>query len=174
MGTEDAAAMPGQDAAVLRQLAHAVAAHLHSGAFHGPPFEPSFLDTVSASLLASCGPEAPQPSRHASMSQRTLRKVHEFIHARLTQDFCIDDIAQAACMSPYHLGRIYHETTGQSLWQYVLRCRAHLACRLIAARPGTALADIAVLCGFESYSQFIAAFRKTHGLTPGAYRRALH
>jgi AraC-like DNA-binding protein len=44
---------------------------------------------------------------------------------------------------------------------------------MIAAQPQTTLADIAVFCGFESYSQFIAAFRKSYDLTPSGYRRML-
>ncbi|MBC7381213.1 MAG: AraC family transcriptional regulator, partial [Burkholderiaceae bacterium] len=79
-----------------------------------------------------------------------------------------------ACLSPYHLGRTFHQTTGHSLWQYVLQCRAALARGLIAGRPGLPLADIAVQSGFESYSQFIAAFRKANGVSPGEYRRNLH
>ncbi len=174
VGAKDMTNPAGLDLVVLQRLAHVVAAHLRSRVFQGVPSEQSLLDIVSASLAASFSPEHPPPSRPAAMSLRTLRKVHEFVRERLTEDFSVEDIARAACMSPWHLGRIYHQTTGQSLWQYVLQCRAQLAASLIASRPDTSLTDIAGLCGFASYSQFIAAFRKTHGMTPGGFRRTLH
>ena len=111
--------------------------------------------------------------RRSALSLRTLRKVQEFVDANLAREFCIDDIAHAAFLSPYHLGRRYREATGESLWQYVLRCRAQRAAALISAYPESKLADIAAQCGFESYGQFIAAFRKTYGFTPGGLRRLL-
>ena len=138
----------------------------------------SAATALSASLvlasLPGCGAPMPTRRRRCAVAPRTLRKVHEFIEANLAREFSIDDIAQAACLSPFHLGRAYRQTTGQSLWQYVLQCRAALARSLIAARPDATLAEIAGLSGFESYSQFIAVFRKAHGMAPGEYRRMLH
>ena len=108
--------------------------------------------------------------RRSALSRRTLRQVQEFVDANLAREIRIDDIAQAAFLSRYHLGRRYREATGESLWQYVLRCRAQRAAALIARHPESKLADIAAQCGFASYSQFIAAFRKTYGCTPGGLR----
>lgn len=111
--------------------------------------------------------------RRSALSLRTLRKVQEFVDANLAREIRIDDIAHAAFLSPYHLGRRYREATGESLWQYVLRCRAQRAAALISLHPESKLADIAAQCGFASYSQFIAAFRKTYGCTPGDLRHLL-
>lgn len=155
-------------------LTQALDAHLRSGALRGPLFEQSLLNAINASVLCSDGASQPAQPQRAAMSCRTLRMVQDFIQANLARQFSVDDIARAACLSSYHLGRTFHQTTGHSLWQYVLQCRAALARGLIAGRPGLPLADIAVQSGFESYSQFIAAFRKAHGVSPGEYRRNLH
>jgi len=135
--------------------------------------EQALLGSIYARVTMAGGVAIP-PGRRATLSQRTLRKVQAFIHANLAAQFSIDDIAHAACLSPYHLGRSWHQTMGQSLWQYVLQCRVALACSLISRDPEAYLGDIAVRSGFESYSQFIAVFRKLHGLTPGAWRRMVH
>lgn len=108
-----------------------------------------------------------------ALAPRTLRKVQDFIHANLAADFAIEDIARAAFLSPHHLNRGYHRATGQSLWQYVLRARVQMARDMIAADPQATLAGIAERSGFGSYGQFIAAFRKAFGQTPGDYRRQL-
>jgi AraC-like DNA-binding protein len=161
----------GEDA-VQQHLLHALDA-CQQGAACGLPPEPALLAAIRTGLALS-GPGAPPPPAGRSvLSQRTLRKVHEFIAANLTREISVEDIARAAFLSPYHLGRGYHRATGCSLWQYVLHCRAQRACGLIASQPGTSLAEIATLSGFESYSQFIAVFRKTRGVTPSAYRRLL-
>lgn len=145
----------------------ALGAYLRSGAARGLPFERPLLQALGTLP----GPGAALPHARSPLSRRTLRKVHEFIEANLGRDMRVADIARAACLSPHHLGRAYRQATGQSLWQYVLQRRAHRARALIDAEPRGTLADIAADCGFDSYSQFIAAFRKTHGLAPGSYRR---
>ena len=146
----------------------ALGAYLRSGAAHGLPFEQPLLQALSASDPRGLGALR---SARCALSPRALRKVREFIDANLPRDFGVADIAGAASLSPHHLGRGFRQATGQSLWQYVLARRAQRARSLIDARPRTTLAEIAALSGFESYSQFIAAFRKLHGRTPGDYRR---
>jgi AraC-like DNA-binding protein len=74
-------------------------------------------------------------------------------------------------MSPHQLSRTFRATTGQSLWQFVIELRAREARRLIAANPSLPLSHIAHDSGFETYSQFIAAFRKVFGQLPSEYRR---
>ena len=154
----------------LTKLARALEADLHSGTAHDPVLELALLGSIHARLAHS--QSAPLLSRcRAALSQGALRKVKDFIHTHLATQFNIDDIAHAACLSTHHLGRAWHQTTGLSLWQYVLQCRVALACSLISQNPETQLGDIAAQSGFESYSQFIVAFRKRHGVTPGDWRR---
>jgi AraC family transcriptional regulator len=166
----------GQEAPTLtlsltREAMGALDAYLQSGAARGLIFEQPLLDALRASHAAEPGCEV--PAARSALSPRTLRRVHEYIVANLASDFRIEDIAQAACLSACHLGHSFRQATGQSLWQYVLHCRARFACELIAAQPRATLAAIAAQCGFEAYSQFIAAFRKAYGLTPSSYRRGL-
>ena len=89
----------------------------------------------------------------------------------LAQDLSLAEIAMVVGMRPHQLSRAYRATTGQSLWQYVLECRAREAMRLMVRSPGMPLSHVATACGFESYPQFIAAFRKFSGQLPSAYRR---
>jgi AraC family transcriptional regulator len=151
------------------QALGALGAYLQSGAARGLAFESALLDALRG---GAAEPHAAAAPARCALSQRTLREVREFIEANLTRDINVEDIAQAAFLSPHHLGRSFHQATGQSLWQYVLHRRAQRARGLIEAQPQSTLADIAALCGFECYSQFIAAYRKTFGLTPGDYRRS--
>lgn len=149
----------------------ALDAYLRSGAARGLPFERPLREALGARPPP---PLHPHPAgRSCTLAPRTLRKVRDFVQANLAREFGIEDIARAAFLSPYHLGRGWHQATGQSLWQYVLASRAELACSLIEADPQATLADIAARSGFGSYGQFIAAFRKAFGETPGDYRRRL-
>ena len=159
----------------LTDLARALENYLRSGAGPQADLAQTLLGAIKVSLAQGDTSAPPPPPRaRAALSQRTLRKAEDFIHTNLAMQFSIDDIARAACLSRFHMGRAWHVTTGQSLWQYVLQCRVALACSLINRDPEAQLADVAAQSGFESYSQFIAAFRKRHGVTPGDWRRLLH
>lgn len=171
-GPAPAEAVPMLTLSLTREALGALDAYLQSGAARGLPFERPLLDALRAShAVDACGCGA--PAARSALSPRTLRKVHEYIVANLATDFGIEDIAQAACLSACHLGHSFRQATGQSLWQYVLQCRARFARELIAAQPGMTLAEVARQSGFESYSQFIAAFRKAWGHTPSSWRRQL-
>jgi AraC-like DNA-binding protein len=146
----------------------ALCVYLRSGVARGQPFERPLLEAV---CVATECPAAAARGGHTALSARVLRKVHEFVEVHLAEDLSVTRIAEAVSLSPHHLGRSFHQATGQSLWQYVLACRARHARRLIETRPLTSLAQIASLCGFDSYSQFIAVFRRLNGVTPGAHRR---
>jgi AraC-like DNA-binding protein len=146
----------------------ALGAYLRSGAARGQAFEQPLLDAICGPTAA---PTALQGGASCGLSPRLVRRVLDFIEANFARDIRVADIARAANLSPHHLGRGFRHATGQSLWQHVRARRAACARSLIDNRPFTTLAEIAALSGFESYSQFIAAFRKLHGLTPGDYRR---
>jgi AraC-like DNA-binding protein len=147
----------------------ALHAHLQSGAARGLAFEQPLREALCVSRAG--GPRGPERGSPCPLSLRTLRKVRDFIQANLAREFGIDDIARAAFLSPYHLGRAWHRATGISLWQYVLQSRAQLACSLIESQPEQTLSEVAAQSGFESYSQFIAVFRRSYGRTPSSYRR---
>ena len=159
-----------QDNPVLLQLALALQDHIRAPEAGGGLLEETLRNAICANLVSSYGGQSFSGARALALSRQTLRRVHDFIHGHLPQEFAIQDIADAACMSPFHLSRAYRRTTGRSLWQYVIQCRAALAYDLMAAHPLVPLGRIAEMAGFESYAQFIAAFRKWYGTRPGAFR----
>ena len=75
-------------------------------------------------------------------------------------------------MSSFHFARVFRATTGQSTMGYVRGRRLTVDVHAMR-RSKRPLIEIAVAVGFDSHQGFIRAFRRTYGLTPGAYRRAL-
>ncbi|WP_375055134.1 helix-turn-helix transcriptional regulator [Zobellella sp. DQSA1] len=70
-------------------------------------------------------------------------------------------------LSDKTLSRAFKADTGMSFRQWRQRCR------LLAALPllerGERITDVALACGYDSLSAFIAAFRELLGRTPGDY-----
>ena len=119
----------------------------------------------------STGRRADRPAR--PLPRWKHARLAEYIEAHLDQEIHLKDLAAVVGLSPFHLARAYKVSTGNSLWQNVLESRLKAARRLILANTELPLAVIAKECGFESYPQFIAAFRKFLGLLPSVYRKSL-
>lgn len=98
-----------------------------------------------------------------------LRRVCEYIDARLASDLSLAELARVAGMSSYHFARVFKQSTGISPHQHLTRRRIERARELLSegSRP---LADIAHEIGYKGQSHFTAVFRKLTGVTPNAFR----
>lgn len=105
------------------------------------------------------------------LSRHTLARLDDFILSHLSLPLTIDAIAAAVHISPFHLCRMFRKTRQVSLWQYVLMCRVEYARRLIRRHSDMPLSDVAAASGFDSYTQFFAAFRKFSRASPSDFRR---
>jgi len=83
----------------------------------------------------------------------------------------LTSLADNIGLSERQTSRLFRAQTGQSFRHYSASLRVERAMKLLATsnRPVT---EIALSSGWNSLSQFNAAFRKYAGTTPGAYRRA--
>jgi AraC family transcriptional regulator len=112
------------------------------------------------------------PARAPSLDAHRLKRVLDFVEARLGDDISLDDLAAEACLSPFHFSRLFRDATGKSPHRYLTERRIETAKRSLRA-DGASLAEIALDSGFGSQANFIRAFRKATGMTPGQ-QRALH
>ncbi|MGH8396696.1 MAG: helix-turn-helix domain-containing protein [Gammaproteobacteria bacterium] len=162
------------DDPVLANLILALQAYIQSGCLAGRLFEQSILTAIGAHLLSAYGGRRGRRSQgyRAPLLRWKLTRVEEYVRQNLARsDLNLGEIAAAVNLSMCQLSRTFRATTGQRLWQFVLERRAREAMRMMSGKHPPPLAQIAHACGFESYSQFIAAFRKLYGLLPKDYLR---
>ena len=81
----------------------------------------------------------------------------------------LDQLADAAHVSPSSLGRAFRDVLDTTPWRYVMRRRIDHAKRLLVG-TGRSLADIALDAGFYDQAHFSRAFKRFTGTTPGAFR----
>ncbi len=94
----------------------------------------------------------------------------QFIHAHFTEGISVEEAAAQIGRSRAYLQKKFREEVGQSVGKYIADCRMHEAQTLLKF-TGQSLAEISEALGFSSQAYFQNAFRKTFGITPGAYRR---
>ena len=78
-------------------------------------------------------------------------------------------IAGAIHYSKYHLHRLFAETVGMTVHDYVQRRQLTEAAKLLIFSDKPIL-EIAFQCGYESQQSFSAAFKSMYKLPPAAYR----
>lgn len=162
--------MPHRDD-LLAHLTLAMQSYLLAGRLAGAIFEQSLLTAISAHVVGAYGHGRRSKPRGTVLTRRKRALAEDYIRQNLTRDLNLAAIAAVADMSPHQLSRTFRITTGQSLWQFVIELRAREARRIMTANPSMHLSHVAHASGFESYSQFIAAFRKVFGQLPSEYRR---
>ncbi len=168
-----ASRLPSHQDDVLAHLMRALHAYAGGARTGGLLLEQTLLAAIIHRIAASYAVGSRRAVRGPALPLWKQKRLDEYIHDNLARGFSLKDLAAVAELSPCHLARAYRASTGSSLWHHVLECRARHALQRIASDPDEMLADVAAACGFESYAQFIAAFRQVYGLLPSEYRRSL-
>jgi AraC family transcriptional regulator len=101
-----------------------------------------------------------------------LRRARDFIEDHLGEQVSLAELARLTSLSPTHFCRAFKRSVGLPPHQYQLLRRIERA-KTLLADPDRSVTVIALECGFSLQGSFSTAFRKTTGITPSAFRRAL-
>lgn len=100
-----------------------------------------------------------------------LSPVFRAIHGAVEHPWTVEELAEIAGMSRSAFAARFKERVGSSPLEYVTRWRMFRAGNLLR-RGNCSTAEIAYRIGYDNESAFAKAFKRTTGVTPGAYRRA--
>ena len=139
---------------------------LDDGGDEGFALEEAALAIVAQVRRALDGGEAPAP---LPQQDERARAAAHCIETRSAEALTLDDVAQAAGLSPFHLLRVFRQAIGVTPHQYLIRQRLMHALRLLrdTRRPVT---DVAYDSGWADLSNFNRAFRREFGCSPRALR----
>ncbi|WP_027783909.1 MULTISPECIES: AraC family transcriptional regulator [Burkholderia] len=128
--------------------------------------ETAMLDALST-LIARHADVRPQPAPLAADEPR-VDAMRERLAADLTCTVTLDDVAQAAGLSPFHAARLFTRTAGMPphAWRNQLRLQRALA----PLRAGVPVADVAAASGFVDQSHFTRHFKRMFGVPPGRWQ----
>ncbi len=100
---------------------------------------------------------------------RRLTRARSSIEASLGEPLDLETIARAACLSQYHLHRLFTQVFGETPHRYAVRRRMDRARRLLA-HSDQPVTEICLESGFQSLGSFSALFRRENGCSPQQYR----
>ena len=98
-----------------------------------------------------------------------IEKVIDYIENNLSNKLDLDKISEAVHYSKYHLHRVFSDTVGMTIHDYVGRRQLTEAAKLLvfSNRP---IIEIAFICGYESQQAFSSAFKSMYKIPPAQYR----
>jgi AraC-like DNA-binding protein len=99
-----------------------------------------------------------------------IAKARKYIHENLDQPLPLGQVARQAGLSESHFCRLFKDSAGLTLTDYVNRCRIDWAKRELL-KPEARISEIAFLVGYQSLSQFNRSFSRIVGSSPTLYRR---
>ena len=98
---------------------------------------------------------------------QTLNRVVDYMHDRIGRDISLEDLAEVAGCTSFHLMRLFRKFLGMSPHAYLIQLRLERARELL--NQGESIADAAYLSGFSDQSHLTRRFKQRYGLPPGAY-----
>jgi YesN/AraC family two-component response regulator len=98
--------------------------------------------------------------------ERVKRFVQRNIHKKVT----LEDAADAVCLSPKYLSRIFKKYSGTRFSDYRLHVKMEKAKELLV-NTGCSVNTIADKIGFQNSESFMRIFKKVSSFTPTQYRQ---
>ena len=139
------------------------------------PGDADFLLRLKAHLppllaeLNSMEDPSPLPATARREGNPVLPEIIDYINRHLTEIEGLAELEQRFFFSKSTLNRLFSESTGSTVWEYVILKRLHAARRMLLDGKSAALA--AAACGFGDYSAFYRQYRRVFGESPRRERK---
>ena len=98
-----------------------------------------------------------------------IETVIDYIENNLNGKLDLEKVSEAVHYSKYHLHRMFADTVGMTIHDYVGRRQLTEAAKLLvfSDRP---IIEVAFICGYESQQAFSSAFKSMYKIPPAQYR----
>ena len=98
-----------------------------------------------------------------------IEAVIDYIESHLDEKLDLEKISEAVNYSKYHLHRLFTNTVGMTMHDYIHRRQLTEAAKLLvfSSKP---IIEIAFLCGYESQQAFSSVFKSMYKVPPAQYR----
>lgn len=137
-------------------------------------FHNTFLNnSLTAAVLGEINCQSPFYRTYTSETQRTqiLQDIISYIQYHSSESLKVTELARYFGYNDKYLSSLFHEGTGMTLKQFILKSKMDSAMAELTDTNHT-VSQIAYNVGFQDAHNFSTAFRKLTGMTPGQYRKS--
>jgi AraC-like DNA-binding protein len=161
----------GRDPELAALLLRAHALHLDHAAAPGQRLGRDSALLAAFARLITRHTYAPPNLPRARPEHHAVARIKERLRERLDEDLPLAELARMACLSPWHLVRVFARHTGLTPPAWLMQQRARAAPHLLLR--GTPNAEAAARSGFADQSHLTRIMKRLTGLTPGQLRNSV-
>jgi AraC-like DNA-binding protein len=100
-----------------------------------------------------------------------IYNVRKYLDQHYSEAFNLDDLSKHYLIDKYHLSRLFKESTGFTLLEYIQSKRIRYAKTLLLGDQ--TILEISQQCGYGDYTNFFKTFKKLAKMSPKHYRATL-
>jgi AraC family transcriptional regulator len=112
------------------------------------------------------------PSFRGGLAGWQQKKIADYIEGHLDEEISLQHLAEIAQLSRYHFARAFKHSFGLPPHRYHMSRRMERAKALLEERARS-VTEVGLMLGFAETSSFTTSFRRSVGVTPSDYRRAI-
>lgn len=102
-----------------------------------------------------------------------VRECREYIETHIFDRISLKEMGESLGYTEFYISRMFRQETGTSLFEYINRRKAELACTILK-ETRMSISELSYRMGFSSPSYFSSVFRRQIGMTPAQYRAKTH
>jgi len=103
---------------------------------------------------------------------RVIKKVMKYLRDNYRGTLKLRDLSTVVFLSPNYICKLFKDTTGITVSEYIQKIRIEEACRLLTLTDKK-IVEIAQEVGYKDLRHFQEVFKKITGKSPGEYRRKI-
>lgn len=106
-------------------------------------------------------------------NKKIVKEIIGYVETNLSfsERLNVEEIARHAGYSRFHLNRVFSQTTGSTIHQYIKKQRLQQAAvKLLEGKES--IAAISLEAAYQSQQAFTLAFKQEYGCTPMTYRKS--
>lgn len=142
---------------------------LQFGGWSGTLYLESLSVVLAVHLFRNYSGARVAGAARGGLGTRRLRRVVEFIEARLGEELTQAELARAADLSPHHFASAFRTSAGVTPHRYLMERRIARAAELLS-KSEASVTTVAHALGFASHGHFSETFRRFVGVTPSDFR----
>jgi AraC-like DNA-binding protein len=122
-------------------------------------------------LLLTLRTALDRPTRNSEPRHAKLRPVLQHIRAHYMDDLSINDLADTIQVTPQYLCQLFKQSLDMRPFEYLTAFRISRAKELLCMQQDLPISDVAKAVGFSDSNYLCRIFKKSDGISPGAFRK---
>ncbi len=102
----------------------------------------------------------------------SIKKALDYIEEHLSEEINIKKLAIDCYLSVFYFHKLFRDTTGYSVEQYIKLRRLAYSTKLLD--DNKLVSDVALRCGFKSSEHFSRTFKETYKILPSEFKKIKH